>query len=347
MLPGPPRGQHSAAHRQAAGSGHSQPRCGAPPARRAPGQPARLRRVDDGGKLRHAVHAQVGDGEGAAAELLGPQAALLGLREREGVAAGQCAAVGGGQVEWPAWRGAARLQPRTPEEIAGEQQGQAEHTAWGTTCRLLLLLRRRRRRRRQQQQQAGRSQEPAGRHAHPPRQLLDLCGDGGQALAVRVPHDGHHQARGRLRGVARQTGAALRMGVSACLARGEGPAGGVPSAAVPPPGRLPRPAANSWPAGARTCTATLQSTLWYCRMKSPIQLALTSGTRRSASADACAGAARGGGRGAGGWAGGLGWRSLARSPHPRPAVGRIQASRRSSAALHHTLHCPMHPPTPP
>ena len=48
-----------------------------------------------------------------------------------------------------------------------------------------------------------------------------------------------------------------------------------------------------------TCTATLQSTLWYWRMKSGNQDAFTSGTRRSASADACGGA---GGVGGGGTA---------------------------------------------
>jgi hypothetical protein len=33
---------------------------------------------------------------------------------------------------------------------------------------------------------------------HPPRQLLDLCRDGRQPLAVGVLHNGHHQADGRL-----------------------------------------------------------------------------------------------------------------------------------------------------
>ena len=40
---------------------------------------AHLWRVDDGRKLLHAVHSQVGDGEGSACELLRPQLALLGL----------------------------------------------------------------------------------------------------------------------------------------------------------------------------------------------------------------------------------------------------------------------------
>ena len=50
------------------------------------------------------------------------------------------------------------------------------------------------------QQQA----EDAGTHTrppapHPPRQLLDLARNGGQALHVCIPHNGHHQAQGRLR----------------------------------------------------------------------------------------------------------------------------------------------------
>mmetsp|Transcript_7363 Transcript_7363/g.16111 ORF Transcript_7363/g.16111 Transcript_7363/m.16111 type:complete len:212 (+) Transcript_7363:223-858(+) len=45
----------------------------------ADGQDARLRSVDDGGELLDAHHAEVGDGEGAADELLGLELVLLGL----------------------------------------------------------------------------------------------------------------------------------------------------------------------------------------------------------------------------------------------------------------------------
>ena len=43
--------------------------------------------------------------------------------------------------------------------------------------------------------------------AHPPRQLLDLCRDGGQALEVRILHDRHHEAR---RGLQAGTGRGVR-----------------------------------------------------------------------------------------------------------------------------------------
>jgi hypothetical protein len=61
----------------------------------AGGQDGRLGGVDDGGELLHAEHAEVGDGEGAAAHVVGGQLALAGAADQLPGLAGD---LGEGQV---------------------------------------------------------------------------------------------------------------------------------------------------------------------------------------------------------------------------------------------------------
>ncbi len=151
-------------------------------ARRSSGGGRHLRGVDDGGKLADAVHAQVGDGEGAACKLLRLQLALLGLGVCKGEGEGRvvCVCVGGGGGPGRAvWLWGCATSRAAALHMAAETDTAAAGAGQAPMPRTL-------------------QHAPARPAAHPACKLLDLGRDGGQALLVGVLYDGHHQAHGGL-----------------------------------------------------------------------------------------------------------------------------------------------------